>query len=120
MSDEQLSNTAEQTGKSAILAQRAALEAEGITFVAAHFEGSGDEGITEDVRCYDTSEYSYDDDLVAFDATNLQGHFDSLVPSGYEYSSGGFGDVVFDVRAGKITIIRNDYEEDYSTSTREV
>ena len=44
----------------------------------------------------------------------------ALVPFGYENDCGGFGDVVLDVRARKLTVERNDRFEDYTTSTYEV
>ena len=44
----------------------------------------------------------------------------ALVPFGYENDCGGFGDVVLDVTARKLTVERNDRFEDYTTSTYEV
>ena len=44
----------------------------------------------------------------------------ALVPLGYENDCGGFGDVVLDVIARKITVERNDRFEDYTTATYEV
>src|SRR6267378_4453683 len=38
--------------KTAILAQCDRLATAGITFVAAHFDGSGDDGVTEEVKCH--------------------------------------------------------------------
>jgi hypothetical protein len=107
--------------KAAILAQCDRLAAAGITFVAAHFDGSGDDGITEDVKCYDSDVYAYEEyEHVAHDASELQDHFEALVPYGYENDAGGFGDVVLDVRKRTITVERNDRFEDYSTTTYEV
>ena len=51
---------------------------------------------------------------------HLQEHFETLVPMGYENDCGGFGDVVLDVAARKITVERNDRFEDYTTSTYEI
>jgi hypothetical protein len=83
-----------------------------ITFVAAHFDGSGDDVVTEDVKCYDSDVYAYEEcEPVAHEASYLQEHF------GYENDAGGFGDVVLDVRKRKITVERNDRFEDYSTTT---
>jgi hypothetical protein len=107
--------------KAAILAQCDRLATAGITFAAAHFDGAGDDGVTEDVKCYDSDVYAYEEfEQVAHDASDLQEHFEALVPYGYENDAGGFGDVVLDVLKRKITIERNDRFEDYSTTTYEV
>lgn len=53
-------------------------------------------------------------------AAYLQEHFEALVPFGYENDCVGFGDVVLDVSARKITVERNDRFEDYTTSRYEV
>lgn len=107
--------------KAAILAQCARLATAGITFVGVHFDGAGDDGVTEDVKCYDSDVYAYEEcERVAHDASELQEHFDALVPYGYENDAGGFGDVVLDVRKRKIIVERNDRFEDYSTTTYEV
>ncbi len=107
--------------KTAILAQCDRLAAAGITFAAAHFDGSGDDGVTEEVKCYDSNVYAYEEcEPVAHEASYLQEHFEALVPYGYENDAGGFGDVVLDVGKRKITVERNDRFEDYSTTTYEV
>ena len=107
--------------KAAILAQCDRLATAGITFVAAHFDGSGDDGVTEEVKCYDSNVYAYEEcEPVAHEASYLQEHFESLVPYGYENDAGGFGDVVLDVRKRTISVERNDRFEDYSTTTYEV
>src|SRR5260370_2560324 len=107
--------------KAAILAQCDRLAAAGVTFVAVHFDGSGDDGVTEDVKCYDSDVYAYEEgEHVALDASHLQEHFEALVPYGYKNDAGGFGDVVLDVRKRKLTVERNDRFEDYSTTTYEV
>jgi hypothetical protein len=107
--------------KAAILAQCDRFAAAGVTFVAVHFDGSGDDGLTENVKCYDSDVYAYEEcEPVAHDASDLQEHFDALVPYGYENDAGGFGDVVLDARKRKITVERNDRFEDYSTTTYEV
>jgi hypothetical protein len=107
--------------KAAILAQCDRLATAGITFVAAHFDGSGDDGVTEDVKCYDSDVYASEEcEHVTHDASHLQEHFEALVPYGYENDAGGFGDVVLDVRTRKIIVERNDRFEDYSTTTYEV
>jgi len=43
--------------KAALLAECARLAAAGITFVAVHFDGYGDDGTTEEVNCYDSEWY---------------------------------------------------------------
>lgn len=107
--------------KAAILAQCDRLAAAGITFVATHFDGSSDEGVTEDLKCYDSDVYTYEEcEPVAHEASYLQDHFEALVPYGYENDAGGFGDVVLDVCKRTITVERNDRFEDYSTTTYEV
>jgi hypothetical protein len=107
--------------KAAILAECDKLAAAGLAFVAVHFDGSGDDGVTEDVKCYDSDYYAYDEHKpVEYDGSHLQEHFEALVPYGYEDGCGGFGDVVLDVEARKITIEWNDWFEDYSTTTYEV
>jgi hypothetical protein len=107
--------------KAAILAQCDRLAAAGVTFAAVHFDGSGDDGATEEVRCYQSDVYAYEEcERITYDASDLQDHFEALVPYGYENDAGGFGDVVLDVRKRKIIVERNDRFEDYSTTTREV
>lgn len=107
--------------KAAILLQCDRLSTAGITFVAVHFDGSGDDGVTEDVKCYNSDVYTYEEcQHVAHDVSELQDHFEALVPYGYENDAGGFGDVVLDVRKRKIIVERNDRFEDYSTTTYEV
>jgi len=111
----------EQAAKAAILAECDKLSAAGISFVAAHFDGYGDDGTTEDVKCYAGDAYTWGEhEPVDYDVSRLQEHFESLVPFGYENDCGGFGDVVLDVRARKLTVERNDRFEDYTTSTYEV
>lgn len=111
----------EAQAKAAILAECDNLAAAGVTFVAVHFDGYGDSGVTEEVACFDSDYYSYEEQKpVAHDAAHLQEHFETLVPMGYENDCGGFGDVVLDVSARKITVERNDRFEDYTTSTYEV
>jgi hypothetical protein len=107
--------------KAAILAECDSLAAAGVTFVAAHFDGYGDDGTTEEVKCYDGECYAWGEhEPVKHDASHLQEHFEALVPFGYENDCGGFGDVVLDVSARKLTVERNDRFEDYTTSTYEV
>lgn len=107
--------------KAAILAECENLAAAGVTFVAVHFDGSGDSGLTEEIQCFDSDYYAYEEHRpVAHEAAYLQEHFESLVPFGYENDCGGFGDVVLDVAARKIRVERNDRFEDYTTSTYEV
>ena len=78
-------------------------------------------GTTEEVKCYGSESYTWEEhEPVKYDASHLQEHFEALVPFGYENDCGGFGDVVLDVAARKITVERNDRFEDYTTTTYEV
>ena len=111
----------EEAAKAAILAECDKLTKAGVTFVAVHFDGYGDDGATEEVKCFDSDYYAYEEhEAVNYDAFHLQEQFECLVPLGYENDCGGFGDVVLDVSARKITIERNDRFEDYTTTTYEV
>ena len=111
----------EQAAKTAILAECDNLAKAGVTFVAVHFDGYGDDGATEDVKCFDSEYYAYGEHQpVRYNAFRLQEHFEALVPFGYENDCGGFGDVVLDVAARKITVARNDRFEDYTTTTYQV
>ena len=107
--------------KAALLAACARLAAAGITFVAVHFDGYGDDGTTEEVKCYHSEWYAPGEhEPVKYDGSHLQEHFEALVPFGYENDCGGFGDVVLNVAARKVTVERNDRFEDYTTTTYEV
>jgi hypothetical protein len=111
----------EAAAKVAILAECARLAEAGITFVAVHFDGSGDEGVNEDLKCYATEDYAHEESEVQdVDFSHLQEHFEALVPYGYENDCGGFGDVILNVKTRKITVERNDRFEDYTNSTYEV
>ena len=107
--------------KAAILAECDRLADAGITFVAVHFDGSGDEGVNEDIKCYATEDYAYEESEVQ-DAnfSHMQEHFEALVPYGYEIGCGGFGDVILNVKSRTIRVERNDRFEDYTTSNYEV
>jgi hypothetical protein len=107
--------------KVAILAECERLAEAGITFEAVHFDGSGDEGVSEDIKCYITEDYAYEESEV-HDAnfSHLQEHFEALVPYGYENDCGGFSDVILNVKTRKIAVERNDRFEDYTTSSYEV
>ena len=107
--------------KVAILAECDRLTEEGITFVAVHFDGSGDEGVNEDIKCYATEDYTYEEsEIEEANFSCLQEHFETLVPYGYENGCGGFGDVILNVKTRKITVERSDRFEDYTTSSYEV
>jgi hypothetical protein len=106
--------------KAALLAECKNLARDGITFVAAHFDGSGDNGVTEDVKCYSSEEYDYAPTPVKHDASHLQKHFEALVPCGFEIDAGGFGDVVLNVKARKIIVEHTERIEDYVTNAFEV
>jgi len=119
--NEQTLEPGQAAAKAAILAQCDQLATAGVTFVAAHFDGYGDSGTTEEVKCYDGECYAWgEDDAVNHDVSHLQEHFETLVPFGYENDCGGFGDVVLDVVARKVAVERNDRFEDYTTTTYEV
>lgn len=78
-------NTKQAAAKAAILAECDKLLAAGITFVAVHFDGYGDEGATEEVKCYAGEWFASDEhEPVKYDACHLQEHFEALVPFGYE------------------------------------
>jgi hypothetical protein len=107
--------------KAAILAECDRLAQAGITFVAVHFDGAGDEGVNEDIKCYATEDFDYEESEVReSNFSHLQEHFETLVPYGYENGCGGFGDVILNVKTRKITVERNDRFEDYTTSNYEV
>ncbi len=107
--------------KAAILAECDRLTESGITFVAVHFDGSGDEGVNEDIKCYATEDYAYEEsEIQEANFSCLQEHFETLVPYGYENGCGGFGDVILNVKTRKITVERSDRFEDYTTSNYEV
>jgi uncharacterized protein DUF6878 len=107
--------------KAAILAECERLAEAGITFVAVHFDGSGDEGVNEDIKCYATEDYAYEESEVQnTDFSCLQEYFETLVPYGYENGCGGFGDVILNVKTRTITVERNDRFEDYTTSNYEI
>lgn len=114
-------NPQEEIAKAAILAECDEFARAGVTFVAVHFDGYGDSGTTEEVKCYDGEWYaSGEHEPVKYDASHLQEHFEALVPFGYENDCGGFGDVVLNVSARRLTVERNDRFEDYTTTTYEV
>jgi hypothetical protein len=107
--------------KLAILTECDRLAEAGITFVAVHFDGSGDEGANEEIKCYAAEEYVYEEsELQESNFSHLQEHFEALVPYGYENDCGGFGDVILNVKTRTITVERNDRFEDYTTSSYEV
>ena len=121
MENNQMLEPEQAAAKAAILAECARLSAAGVTFVAIHFDGCGDDGATEDVKCYKGDEYVHEECASQeHDSSHLQDHFEVLVPYGYEVGCGGFGDVVLNVRTKTISVTRNDYFEDYTTSTYEV
>jgi hypothetical protein len=111
----------EEIAKAAILAACDMLAKAGVTFVAVHFDGYGDDGATEKVKCFDSDDYEYaEHEPLAYDTSHLQEHFEALVPFGYENDCGGFGDVALDVTSRKLSVERNDRFEDYTTTTYEV
>jgi hypothetical protein len=50
--------------KAAILAECERLAEAGITFLAVHFDGSGDEGASEDIKSHATEDYVYEESEV--------------------------------------------------------
>ena len=107
--------------KAVLLAECDRLAAAGVNFVAVHFDGYGDDGATEEVKCYDSEWYAWGEhEPMKYEASRLQDHFEVLVPFGYENDCGGFGDVVLDVARRKIMVERHDRFEDYTTTTYEV
>ena len=67
--------------KAAILAECDRLAEAGITFVVVHFDVSGDEGLNEDIKCYATEDYAYEESEVQeSNFSHLQEHFETLVP----------------------------------------
>ena len=107
--------------KAAILIECDRLAEAGITFVAVHLDGSGDEGVNEDIKCYATEDYAYEEsEVLDANLSHLQEYFVALLPYGYENDCGGFGDVILNVTNRKITVERNDRFEDYTTSNYEV
>ena len=110
----------EQIAKAAILNECYEFAKAGVTFVVVHFDGYGDSGTTEEVKCYDGECYVWGEgDPVNHDVSHLQDHFEALLPFGYENDCGGFGDVVLNVSIRKQTVERNDRFEDYTTTTYE-
>ena len=111
----------DQAATAAILAECDRLAQAGITFVAVHFDGAGDEGVNEDIKCYATEDYAYEEsEFREANFSYLQEYFETLGPYGYEDGCGGFGDVLLNVKTRKFTVERNDRFEDYSTSSYEV
>jgi hypothetical protein len=75
----------QSAAKASILAECERLAEAGITFVSMHFDGSGDEAASEDIKCYATEDYACEESEVQ-DAnfSHLQEHFETLVRYGYE------------------------------------
>ena len=51
----------EAAAKAAILGKCEKFAAAGITFIAVHFDGSGDSGVTEEVKCFDSDYYAFEE-----------------------------------------------------------
>ena len=63
----------EESAKAAILAECDKLAQAGVTFVAVHFDGYGDDGATEEVKCFNSEWYAYAEHKpVGHDASRLQ------------------------------------------------
>lgn len=72
----------EAQAKAAILAECENLAEAGVTFVAVHFDGYGDSGATEEVKCVDSEYYAYEEHKpVAHDAAHLQEYFEAFSPT---------------------------------------
>lgn len=120
-SHEEILDPEQAAAKAALLAECDKLAAAGVRFVAVHFDGYGDEGTTEEVKCYVGEWFAPEEhEPVRRDVSHLQECFETLVPFGYENDCGGFGDVILDVTARKISVERNDRFEDYTTTKYEV
>jgi hypothetical protein len=73
---------AQAVAKAALLGECDRLAAAGVTFVAVHFDGCGDDGATEEVKCYDSECYAWGEHEPAkHDASHLQEYFEALVRS---------------------------------------
>jgi hypothetical protein len=67
--------------KAAILGECERLAEAGITFVAVHFDGSGDEGVNEDIKRYATEDYAYEErEVQESNFSHLQEHFETFCP----------------------------------------
>jgi len=106
--------------KTAILAECDRLAEAGITLVAVHFDGSGDEGVNEDIKCYTTEDYAFEESEVqGVNFSYLQEHFEALVSYGRENGCGSFGDAISNVKTRTIAVERNGRFEDCTTSSYE-
>lgn len=78
---EQALITEEAAAKAAILEECDRLAEAGITFVAVHFDGSGDKGAHEGTKCCTTEEYVYEESEVQeSNCSRLQEHCEALLP----------------------------------------
>lgn len=78
MSKQEPLSEEEIRAKAVILADCENLAAAGVRFVAAHFDGYRDSGVTEDVQCFDSEYYGYEEHKpLAHDASYLQEHSES-------------------------------------------
>lgn len=65
--------------KASILAECERLAEAEITFVVVQFDGSGHQGVNEDIKCYATEDYVYDESEVQkANFSHLQEHFETL------------------------------------------
>lgn len=113
-SNDQQLEPEQAAAKAALLAECENLAAAGVTLVAVHFDGVGDEGVVEDLRCFNSEDHHHERKPMDRDFSHLQAHFDELVPWGFENNAGGFGDVVLNVKTRKITVEHIERSEDYS------
>jgi hypothetical protein len=78
--------------KAALLTECDRLAAAGITFVAVHFDGYGDDGTTEEVKCYHSEWYaSGEHEPVKYDGSHLRSTSKLLCPSDMKTIAAGSG-----------------------------
>jgi hypothetical protein len=107
--------------KAALLAECDRSAAAGVTFVAVHFDGYGDDGTTEEVKCYDGESYAWaSTNPLSTMLRTCRNASKISCPSDTRTTAAALGDVVLDVAARKVTVERNDRFEDYTTTTYEV
>jgi len=71
----------EERAEAAMLAECDTPAKAGVTFVAVHSDGYGDDGATEEVECFDSEWYAYAEHKpVGHDASHLQKDFEAPVP----------------------------------------
>src|SRR5438876_10478447 len=108
----------EEIAKAAILAECDKLAKAGVTFVAVHFDGYGDDGATAEVKCFASEYYAYaEQEAVDHDVSLLQEHFETLVPFGYENDCCGLGGGIVCENSRKRAVAAARRFAEYATST---